>query len=105
MTLRLTPHGRTRYQEVDKMPNRLALALATELVNGFIVYPFGDPILPPINRFAIHAQKLVELLEHGGGRYDYLMSLLDSLHGEAFPNGNVGGMTHRAGAWTMPDKD
>lgn len=63
------------------------------------------PILPPTNRFAIHAQKLVELLEHGGGRYDYLMTLLDSLHGEAFPHGKAGKPTRKAGAWTMPDKE
>lgn len=63
------------------------------------------PILPPTNRFAIHAQKLVELLEDGGGRYDYLMALLDSLHSEAFPHGHVRGVTHRTEAWTMPDED
>ncbi len=63
------------------------------------------PILPPTNRFAIHGQKLADLLEHGGGRYDYLMSLLDSLHSEAFPNGHAGGTGRKSGAWTMPDKD
>jgi len=62
-----------------------------------------QPIMPPTNRFAIHAQKLVDLLEHGGGRYDYLMTLLDSLHAEAFPHGKAG--RHEAGAWTMPDED
>lgn len=62
-----------------------------------------EPIVTPTNRFAIHAQKLVELLEHGGGRYDYLMTLLDSLHAEAFSQGSSG--THETGAWTMPDKD
>jgi hypothetical protein len=61
------------------------------------------PIVPPTNRFTIHAQKLVELLEQGGGRYDYLMTLLDSLHAEAFPHGQTG--RHDAGAWTMPDED
>jgi hypothetical protein len=63
------------------------------------------PILPPQNRFAIHAQKLFELLEYDGGRYDYLMPLLDSLHGEAFPPDKAGKPTRKAGAWTMPDED
>ena len=63
------------------------------------------PILPPNNRFAVHAQKLAELFERGGGRYDYLMSLLDSLHAEAFPNGHPSGTADGAGAWTMPDTD
>jgi hypothetical protein len=61
------------------------------------------PIVPPTNRFAIPAQKLVELLDQGGGRYDYLITLLDSLHAEAFPQGHAG--RNEAGAWTMPDKD
>ena len=58
----------------------------------------------PTNPFAIHAQKLADLLEHGRGRYDYLMSLLDSLHAKVFPNGNVAGTVHK-GARAMPDKE
>lgn len=63
------------------------------------------PIVPPVNRFAVHAQKFVELLEYGGGRYDYLMTLLDSLHAEAFPHGQAGRPSRQADAWTMPDTD
>ena len=32
----------------------------------------------------IYARKLIELLERGEGKYEYLKSLLDSLHGELF---------------------
>lgn len=63
------------------------------------------PILPPTNRFAIHGQKLAELLEHGGGRYDYLMTLLDSLHGEAFGHSPKAQEMDHPGAWTMPDEE
>ena len=34
-------------------------------------------------RFAFHVQKLIELLDHEAGKYDYLKSLLDSLYAEA----------------------
>ena len=42
------------------------------------------PMLPPTIRFAVPAQKLAELLEHGGGRYDYLMTLLERLSAISF---------------------
>jgi len=63
------------------------------------------PILPSKNRFAVHGQKLADLLEKGAGRYDYLMSLLDSLHNEAFALNQKGKGTNHLEAWIMPDKD
>ncbi len=110
---RLTAKGVSRS---DKRTRAQLLAIArffgvryeglweSELIT-FKLTDLHAPIVPPSNRFSIPAQKLLELLEHGGGRYDYLIPLLDSLHGEAFPRGQTVRPTNLARAWTMPDKD
>lgn len=71
-----------------------------------ITFDFTDRIRPntlPQGRFSANARKLLELLERGGGEYDYLTTLIDMLHKHAFASEPVGNIM--GGAFVMPDED